>query len=142
MKFSANDIEGWAQEYADAPDVKHLVGLIEADRNLPQPGNLIPGSPERQLAQSRQDRLLQLATKLGYKPPVKELASTLVKEVIKSELLGATGLAETPVGHLAEKLPVPERASKAEREQEDRDNEKKRRKQHESGFGLSLNKTP
>jgi hypothetical protein len=130
MRFSPNDIEAWASEYGNAPDVKHLVGLIEADRNLPQPSTLRPGSPERQLAEARQARLLKAASSLGYKPPVKELAGTLAKEVAKSALLGATGLAETPLGNTLEKLPVPEGESAAEKESE------RAKKRKRDGFAL------
>ena len=130
--FNANDIESWACEFADAPDVKHLVSLIEADRKLPQPSTLTPGSPERLLAQARQARLSQIATQLGYKPPIKELAVTLTAEVVKSATLGATGISETPIGETLDKMPVPEKAALAEREE---DKAKKRRK------GISIERT-
>ena len=134
MNFNSNDIEAWAREYADAPDVKRLVSLIEADRSLPQPSTLLPGSPERQLAQARQDRLGKMALSLGYKPPMKELAQTVAAEVLKSSVLGATGIAETPLGERLDKLPAPEKSTKAEREEDQI--EKSQRKKRESGLGL------
>ncbi len=130
--FNANDIESWACEFADAPDVKHLVSLIEADRKLPQPSTLTPGSPERLLAQARQARLSQIAAQLGYKPPIKELAATLTAEAVKSATLGAAGLAETPIGETLDKMPAPEKASRAERE------EAKAKKRRE---GLTIDRT-
>jgi hypothetical protein len=135
MRFNPNDIESWASEYSDSPDVKHLVSLIEADRNLPQPSTLRPGSPERQLAEARQARLLKAASSLGYKPPVREVAATLAKEVAKSTALGATGLAETPLGQALEKLPVPEAESTAEKESE-RAKKRKRDNGCDNGFTL------
>lgn len=136
MRYCANDIESWAAEYADAPDVQRLVGLVEADRNLPQPSTLRPGSPERQLAEVRQARLLKLAAHLGYKPPIKELVTTIAAETVKSTLLGATGLAETSVGETLDRLPAPERASRAEREEEQAEKRRKR-----ALFGPDLERT-
>jgi hypothetical protein len=134
MNFNANDIESWASEYADVPDVKRLISLVEADRNLPQPSSLRPGSPERQLAQARQERLSKLAVSLGYKPPVNELAHTVAAEAVKSSVLGATGIAETPLGERLEKMPAPEKSTKAERKK-DR-GEKLQREKREAGLGL------
>lgn len=130
--FNANDIEAWAQEYKDAPDVQVLVNLIEADRNLPQPSTLRPGSPERMLAEQRQSRLLSTAEKLGYRPPVKEVAHTIVAETVKSSLIVAT-LGESELSRALDKLPAPERAEKAEREEE-----KARKRKRGIGLGFDL----
>lgn len=131
--FDADDIEAWAAEYADAPDVKALLSLIEADRSLPQPSALKPGSPERQIAQARQDQIARLAVRLGYKPPVRQTVEIMAAEMAKSAVLGATGLSETSVGETLDKLPAPEKSSRAEREE---DAAKQRRRSRSPGLGL------
>ena len=132
MRFNRADIESWASEYADAPDVKGLTADMEADRALPQPSSYPAGSPVRQLAENRQTQLLRRAVALGYQPPIKELVTTITKELVKTELLGAAGLEGTAAGAALDKLPVPEKESEAEKEA------RRKKKQRDGGIGFGF----
>lgn len=125
--FNAAQIEAWASEYPDAPDVAALVADIETDKSLPQPGALPAGSQAAQIARARQQMLLIRAQGLGFKPPVREVAEELIVDHVKSLVPGA------------DMLPSPEMPTVAAREQEKAD--KKREKSRDScglGFGFEL----
>lgn len=132
--FNADEIEAWAAEYPDAPDIKALVADIERDRALPQPGALHPASMAHMIAESRQRVLEKRAQALGFKPPVKELMSEIATETVKGAVLGASPLGGTRIGEALDKLPAPDAPSVAETEQKKA--EKRRARGREVGFGF------
>lgn len=134
MRFNRADIEAWASEYSEVPAVGGLMSDIEADRALPQPSIYPAGSPLRQIAENRQQQLSRRAIALGYQPPIKELVGTVVKEAVKTELLGVAGLEGTAAGNALDKLPAPEKESPAEKEQA----AKRKKKQRDGGIGFGF----
>lgn len=145
MKFDADDIEGWASEYPDAQSVQGLVAAIELDRRLPQPGIYPAGSPMRNLAEIRQNLLLQRAVKMGYKPAGKELVAEAVTEIAKSQLIFAAGLNGSATGDLLDKAPIEEsdRAEKQQARAEHDEKEKRRERAARSpGQALGFERSP
>jgi len=132
--FNAAEIEAWASEYSDAPDVQVLVTDIEFDRRLPQPNAMPAGSPARLIAQNRQTALLVRAEQLGYKPPIKEFVSEIAVETAKSTLLCGMSIGET----VMDKLPAPDAPSIAEAEENKAEKKKKRQEKESSGLGFGF----
>ena len=92
MQLDLDDIEGWATEEIGPQDssgqrrtrkilLRSLVRQVEADRKLPQPSALEPGTAQRQIAEARQRRIKNLAVTLGYKPAEQEIVGEVVKHV-------------------------------------------------------------
>lgn len=137
MVLNINDIEAWASdELGDNPapgerarDLGGLVSQIERDRRLPQPSSLPPGSPERQVAEGRQQRIRQAALSLGYQPPVREAAM---------ELATHGAIEAAPISEAAK--PAAEMASEGEdgvrqRKKRRQDQEQEQDSGREIGFG-------